>query len=258
MIVGILHPGEMGASCGAQLRGAGYDVIWASDGRGTGTIRRAEKAGLRDVGEVAALVAESDAIMSVCPPDAAVDVARLAIGFTGIYVDANAVAPNTTRQVAALLAPGGATVVDGGIVGAPPDAPGTSRLFLSGPSAQAVADWWAGTNLEAIVVGDSIGAASAVKAAYAAWTKTTFALILAVRAVAAAEGVEDALLAEWARSQPSLDARSARALDNAQNKGWRWAGEMDEIGDLFAAVGQPDGFLRAAAAVYRGYPRPAD
>jgi 3-hydroxyisobutyrate dehydrogenase-like beta-hydroxyacid dehydrogenase len=258
MIVGLLHPGEMGASCGVQLRSAGHEVIWVGTGRSRATARRAVEAGLRDVGSLGAMMAEADAILSICPPVRALDVARQAVGFTGIYVDANAVAPETTRKVAAVLAIGGATVVDGGIVGGPPEQPGTTRLYLSGPSAPRVAAWWEGTNLEASVVGGVVGAASAVKAAYASWTKASAALLLTVRAVAAAEGVEDALLAEWARSQPALEASSARALRSAEAKGWRWDGEMEEIGDLFAAVAQPDGFLRAAAEVYRRYPRPLE
>lgn len=258
MIVGLLHPGEMGASCGALLRKAGHDVIWASEGRGPGTQRRALDAGLRDVRTVGEMAGEAEAILSVCPPAAALDVASQAAGFAGLYVDANAIAPATVRQVAERLAAGGAVVVDGGIIGPPPDQPGRTRLYLSGPRAAQAAAWWEGTNVEAAVVGDALGAASALKAAYATWTKASSAMLLAIRAVAAAEGIDDALLAEWARSQPGLDARSAQALRSAETKGWRWVGEMEEIGDLFAASGQPAGFLRAAAEVYRGYPRPPE
>ena len=56
MIVGVLHPGEMGASCAAQLRSTGVEVIWAGDGRSPATVRRAEAADLRDVGSIAAVV----------------------------------------------------------------------------------------------------------------------------------------------------------------------------------------------------------
>ena len=33
MIVGLLHPGEMGAAIGDALRERGHDVLWASEGR---------------------------------------------------------------------------------------------------------------------------------------------------------------------------------------------------------------------------------
>lgn len=256
MIIGLLHPGEMGAACAALLRRNGHDVVWAGEGRSPATAGRAGAAGLRDVGTVAAMVAEAEAIVSVCPPAAALDVARQAAGFGGLYVDANAVAPGTVRGVGAVLAAGGASVVDGGIIGGPPERPGTTRLYLSGPDAGQVAAWWEGTALETHVLNDTVGAASALKAVYASWTKGSAALLLAIRAVAATEGVDEALLAEWARSQPGREAAAAAAARNARDRGWRWAGEMEEIGDLFAAAGQPEGFLRAAAEIYRRYPRP--
>ena len=88
--------------------------------------------------------------------------------------------------------------------------------------------------------------ASAVKMVFAAWTKGTAALLLAIRETAAHYGVED----EW-RAAAQLAERLARAEGSAREKGWRWAGEMDEIADTFAAAGQPEGFHRAAAEVYR-------
>jgi 3-hydroxyisobutyrate dehydrogenase-like beta-hydroxyacid dehydrogenase len=145
----------------------------------------------------------------------------------------------------------GGRFVDGGIVGPPPERAGTTRLFLSGPEAEAVAAAFDGTVVEAPVLGRDPGRASALKMAYAAWTKGTAALLLAIRATARAEGVEDALLAEWARSQPDATARSEAAADAAARKGWRWIAEMEEIAATFAAAGQPDGFHRAAAEVYR-------
>ena len=145
----------------------------------------------------------------------------------------------------------GGRFVDGGIVGPPPEREGTTRLFLSGPEAETVAAAFAGSVVEAVVLGPEPGRASALKMAYAAWTKGTAAMLLAIRATARANGVEDALLAEWARSQPDAPGRSEDAAGAAAAKGWRWIAEMEEIAATFAAAGQPDGFHRAAADVYR-------
>jgi hypothetical protein len=103
-----------------------------------------------------------------------------------------------------------------------------------------------------------VGAASAVKLAYAAWTKGTAALVLAARGLARAEGVEDVLLTEWALSQPGLDERSARAARAAAAKGWRWIAEMEEIAAAMAAAGLPEGFHQAAAEIYRRSPDDRD
>ena len=74
-----------------------------------------------------------------------------------------------------------------------------------------------------------VGTASALKMAYAAWTKGSSALLIAVRALAIREGVDDALRAEWERSQPGLGARSESAVAGNARKAWRFVGEMEEI-----------------------------
>ena len=258
MKVGVLHPGEMGAAVGQCLTAAGYQVLWVPQGRSPASAARAGRAGLIAAsGELAGLVREADVIVSVCPPHAALGVARQVAGFGGVYVDANAVSPATAREIARIVEAGGASYVDGGIIGTPPVAPGFIRFYLSGPRAGEVQRMFAGGEVDARVIGgnaapgDAWFAASAVKMAYASWTKGSAALLLAARALARAEGVEEALLAEWGTSQPGLAERSDRAAGSAAAKGWRWVAEMDEIAAAMAAAGLPDGFHRAAAEVYR-------
>lgn len=253
-VIGVLHPGEMGAAVGGCLTQRGLTVLWASAGRSPATAERAEAAGMRDVGTASEMSGRADVILSVCPPHAALEVARSVGGFRGIYVDANAVSPATSREVAQVVEKGGAAYVDGGIIGAPPRSPGDSRLYLSGPRASEISDLFAGTPLDAQVIGKEIGQASAVKMAYAAWTKGSAALLLAIRALARAENVEQALLAEWRQSQPALTARPHAAARSAMEKGWRWGAEMEEIAATMSAVGLPPGFHQAAAAIYTRVP----
>src|SRR5512144_195597 len=250
--IGILHPGDMGSVVGACAVAAGARVLWASEGRSAGSRERAAAAGLEDARTVAAVVAASDVIVSVCPPHAAIEVARDVAGrrFAGLFVDANAVAPGTAREIGAIVAAGGATFVDGGLIGPPPRNAGSTRLYLSGREAKRAAALFESSALEAIAIGDGPGAASALKVTYAAYTKGSSALLMAIRALAASEGVDDALLAEWRRSQPDLPKRSeAAARDNAR-KAWRFVGEMEEIAAAFAAAGLPGGFHEAAAEIY--------
>jgi len=257
-VIGVLHPGEMGAAVGGCLSRRGLTVLWASARRGPATAARAEAAGLRDVGTASEMSGGANVILSVCPPHAALEVARSVAGFRGIYVDANAVSPATAREVAQVVEKGGAEYVDGGIIGAPPRSPGDSRLYLSGPQAGRIAELFGDTALDAQVIGEEIGQASAVKMAYAAWTKGTAALLLAIRTLARAENVEQALLAEWQKSQPALTARPHAAARSAMQKGWRWVAEMEEIAATMAAVGLPPGFHEAAAAIYTRVPRTPD
>jgi 3-hydroxyisobutyrate dehydrogenase-like beta-hydroxyacid dehydrogenase len=246
-VVGVLHPGEMGAAVAGALSGRGETVLWASAGRSAATSERARAAGLEDAGGVEDVCHRSEVLLSICPPHAALDVAREARGFTGVYVDANAIAPDTARAVAAIQP----CFVDGGIVGPPPNRPGTTRLYLSGGEAEQVATLFAGTNVETRVLSGEPGAASALKAAYAGWTKGSGALLLTMRALAQAEGVEHALLEEWRLSLPQLEERHAAALRSADRKGWRWVGEMREIAHSMAAHDLPTGFHEAAAEVFR-------
>jgi 3-hydroxyisobutyrate dehydrogenase-like beta-hydroxyacid dehydrogenase len=248
--IGLLHPGEMGAGIGASLVRAGHRVSWASSGRGTSSARRAAAAGLVDVHSVEALAQSCDLIISVCPPSAALDVARQVAGFGGTYLDANAIAPGTARDVAAVVEQGGGSYVDGGIIGGPPSPASSPRLYLSGPSAAPVCDLFDDTPVEAVVISEEPTAASALKMCFAAWTKGTTALLLDVRALAVAAGVEDPLLTEWEHSLPDLAGRSLLSAQQAATKGWRWVGEMEQIAVTFRAAGLPDGFHRAAAEIY--------
>ncbi len=268
-IIGLLHPGEMGAAVGQCLTAQGHTVLWASQGRSPATAERAAAAGLTDVGTVAELSGRAGIIFSVCPPHAALEVARSVAGFSGLFVDANAIAPEAARSVAAVLSAAGTGAAgtrgprfaDGGIIGPPPQ-PGAdpaaghgTRLYLAGEPAAEVAALFAGTPVGAQVVDGGIGAASAVKTAYAAWTKGSAALLLAARSLAHAERVEGTLLEEWALSQPELAGRLQQAARSAAAKGWRWEGEMTEIAAAMAAAGLPDGFHLAAAQIFRRSPR---
>jgi 3-hydroxyisobutyrate dehydrogenase-like beta-hydroxyacid dehydrogenase len=250
-VIGLLHPGEMGAAVGRCLTAGGCQVVWASQGRGRQTADRARTAGLADAGSVADVVRRADVILSVCPPHAALEVARTVRGFTGLYVDANAIAPHTAAEVAAVVSDGGARYVDGGIIGPPPEAPGTTRLYLSGNHAPSVASLFAGTALEARLVTSGPFAASSLKMAYAAWTKGSAALLLVARQLAETSGVGDELAAEWALSQPGLAARHRAAAESAKTKGWRWIAEMQEIAATMDSAGLPGGFHLASAEVFR-------
>lgn len=248
MQIGVLHPGEMGISVAMALKQAGHEPCWVRSGRSAATQARAGE--LKAYDELAPLLTGSDAVVSVCPPHAALAQAQAvkALDFAGIYVDANAVAPSTAAEIAALI---GDAYVDGGIVGPPAHKPGTTRLYLSGAHAAAVADWFAGSALEAIAIDDSTTSASALKMAYAAYTKGSSALLLAVNALAVANGVRDVLCQEWARSQPGLEARSEGTAKGTSRKAWRFVGEMEEIAQTFASAGLPGDFHLGAAEVYR-------
>jgi 3-hydroxyisobutyrate dehydrogenase-like beta-hydroxyacid dehydrogenase len=251
-MLGLLHPGEMGASVGAAAR-CRTEVLWASRGRSEATRRRALECGLVDAGDLHSILAQSGVVMAVCPPHAALELAGQVAdaGFRGLYVDANAVSPETATAIARTVEDAGARFVDAAIIGPPAHRAGTTRLFLAGDEAASVARIFEGSPLDAIALAAQPPAASALKMAYAAYTKGTTALLLAIRALARRHGVEGALLEEWHTSQPELPQRSELGARRAAPKAWRFVAEMDEIAATFADAGLPDGFHRAASELYR-------
>jgi 3-hydroxyisobutyrate dehydrogenase-like beta-hydroxyacid dehydrogenase len=253
MTVGLLHPGQMGSSIGAAAGADGKTVLWASEGRSAASRERAGKAGLEDAASIAALVERSSAILSVCPPAAAKDVAAevAALSFGGTYVDANAVSPVTSREIGAIVEAAGAAYVDGGIIGGPAWNKGTTRLYLCGAGARAAAEIFAGSPLGVVVLDGAAGAASALKMAYAAWTKGSQGLLAGVLALAESQGVAEALQQEWALSQPQLARSAADRTRRVTAKAWRFVGEMLEIADTFESAGLPRHFHEGAAEVYR-------
>jgi 3-hydroxyisobutyrate dehydrogenase-like beta-hydroxyacid dehydrogenase len=245
----------MGATIGAAAATGGARVLWASKDRGSATRRRAEGAKLIDAGDLSAAVRQSQVVLAVCPPHAAVEVARAVAAekFTGIYVDANAVSRATAEEIGGVVSAAGASFVDGGIIGSPVKQAGTTRLYLSGARAPEIAALFAGSMLDARAIGPEPGAASALKVAYAAWTKCTDALVLAIRGYATHEGVDEALLQEWSISQPALAKKCDRAAAVAVPKAWRYVGEMQEIAEAFESAGLPAGFHLAAAEICKRF-----
>jgi Domain of unknown function (DUF1932) len=255
-VIGILHPGAMGAAVGNALKPAAGAVIWAAAGRSLTTSKRAETADLVGVPDVAELTRRADVIVSVCPPDAAravaAEVAAVVAADPGragpLYVDANAVSPATVSGIVDLL--GAERVVDGAIIGPPAWEPGRTVLWLAGTAAPAVAALFAGSPFAARVLAGPVGVASALKACFALQSKALPTLWLQLDAAARAYGVADEIREELHRTGVDLDARLAGIGPQAAGKAWRWVGEMQEAGDAFAAVGLPDGFSRAAAQTY--------
>jgi len=253
-VIGVLHPGAMGASIGSALKSVAGVVIWAAAVRGDAAFKRAELADLVGVPDLAALARRADVIISICPPHAARDVAeQVAAAVEGrpdrpIYVDANAVAPATVVGIGELL--GTDNVVDGAVIGPPAWERGESVLWLAGTAAATVAALFDGTPFEARVLAGGLGAASGLKACFAMQSKAMPAVWLAIAAAAREYGVEAELADELARGGVDFPAVVTQVQARAGAKAWRWAGEMDEAGDALAAVGLPDGFSRAAAQMY--------
>jgi 3-hydroxyisobutyrate dehydrogenase-like beta-hydroxyacid dehydrogenase len=244
-VIGLLHPGQMGAAIGAQLVGAGHTVLWCRSGRSASTARRAEAAGLRGVDTLAGLLDACEVVLSICPPASASDVARRCAGFGGVYVEANAISPQRMVEIAGLFG----SVVDGSIIGPPPHADRSARVYLSGVEAARVRELFVGTQAKPVVLSERIGDASALKMAFGSYNKASHALAAVSHALADEYGVGAALLAEADEEAGGALAKIHR-LPSVAARAWRWGPEMLEAAESFEAVGLPPELVTGAAAVF--------
>jgi putative dehydrogenase len=253
-IVAVIAPGAMGSAVAARLVAHGAEVRTSLADRSAASASRARAAGMRASDEDG--IAAAEFILSIIPPGEAAGLAerlRPALARAKrkpIYVDCNAINPETVGRVAAILAPSGCGFVDGGIIGPPPRAGGTgTRIYLSGPDAPRVASL-SEYGLEMPVLPGPVGAASALKMSYAGITKGFTALGAAMMLAATRAGTAADLKRELAWSQPQLLAWLTRQTPNMYGKAYRWVAEMEEIAGFVAEDQATRALFEAAACFY--------
>ncbi len=262
LTVSVIAPGMMGSAVGKRLRQGGAQVLTSLAGRSRSSIARAARAGMLDATD--AEIAEADIILSIVPPGEAVALAeRLAPAMRSrtqkpIYVDCNAVSPNTVSRIHGIVTKSGARFVDGGIIGPPPEPDSrNTRLYLSGPDASAVAVLEA-YGLSTPIQPGPVGAASAMKMSYAGITKGFTALGAAMMLAATRAGTADALIAEMWASQPALLEWLTSQMPKMPSKAYRWVAEMEEIAAFVDQDPAGAAFYQAAARFYARIARDLD
>jgi 3-hydroxyisobutyrate dehydrogenase-like beta-hydroxyacid dehydrogenase len=260
--VAVLGSGDMGSAVGAALARAGFRVVTDLSRRSAHSRALAARAGVVDVGSLEAVVQQAELVLSIVPPAAAVECAEevaaamRAADAAPVFADCNAVAPATVRRIARLFDSTGnwpgTALVDAGIVGRAPGPGGDrTRFYVSGARRRALLDLGvAVAEIELIDLGEEVGAASALKMAYAALNKGTDALHTAVLLAGARLGVLPALLAELESSQAQALARMKARVPFLASTAARFTGEMAEIASTFAAAGVTPDFHRGAEWVY--------
>jgi 3-hydroxyisobutyrate dehydrogenase-like beta-hydroxyacid dehydrogenase len=251
--ISIIAAGEMGAGIGRRLSERGARVLTSLKGRSASSTLRAERAGMKAVDSDDDLVAQADFLFSIVPPGDAVGLAeRLKASLARaakkpIYVDLNAVSPETVKRIAEVVSASGARIVDGGIIGGPPTGSYSPTIYVSGDAAPEV-ERISAYGLATKVIAGPVGAASALKMSYAGITKGLTAIGAAMMLGAIREGCSDALRQELADSQPQTLAWLARQVPRMYPKAYRWVAEMQEIG---AFLGDDP----SAPAIYEGMAR---
>jgi L-threonate 2-dehydrogenase len=255
IVTAIMAQGTMGAGVGKRLQESGAEVRTLLGGRSAESAARARDAGMRPMADENALLDGADFFLSILPPDQAENLAaRLAPALAAlarkpVYVDCNAISPQTAGRVAAIVEPTGAKFVDGGIIGGPPRPGYSPAIYASGPAAGETAvlrDW----GIDWRVIDGPIGAASGLKMSYAGITKGTTAIAAAMLLGAARFGCGEALIAELSKSQPEMLGRMRGNIPRMYDKAYRWVGEMEEISDFLGASKPSSDMYAAIARLY--------
>ena len=253
--IGILSPGEMGQVMGKVLKENGLRVVAALADRSARTRGLAADAGIEDVGGMADLMRESDMVLSVLVPSAAVETARAAAkameatGARPIYVDCNAISPDSTRQAGEVITAAGARFVDASIIGPPPRKRELTRFYASGTDAGEFARL-SEYGLDVRVLGDEIGQASGIKMCYAGLTKGLAGLAAHLLIVAERQGLSEPLRAEFETSQKVLLDYLSRSMLTMPPKAHRWIGEMHEIAATYEQYGMTPKIFEGEADVF--------
>ncbi len=252
----VLMPGDMGHAVGRTLREHGHRVLTCLTGRSARTRALAGAAGLEDAGDLEALVAKADMILSILPPSRALplaeDVAK-AMGEAGkapAYVDCNAISPMLTREVGAVIESAGAPYIDAGIIGLAPGKGTPPRFYVSGADT-APMEALDGKGIEVLSLEGGTGAASGLKMCYAGLTKGQWTLYTAVLLAAERLGLSDALKSEFEFSQQAALKDMQQRVPRLPADSQRWIGEMEEIAATFEDAGVPSGFHQGAAEIFK-------
>lgn len=252
----VIAMGEMGAAIAKRLVSRGARVLTFLDGRSPASVERAAAAGVVDSTRED-IVVEAEIILSIIPPASAPDLSQAFLPLLKeatsppLFLDCNAIAPTTAREMDVPFLNAGLSFGDASIIGAPPGENGAGpRLYMSGPVAEA-AETLKSFGIDTRLLSDTIGDASAIKMSYAGITKGFQALASAMAIGAGRNGIMEPLIDELNFSQDALFGWLARRLPDMPDKAYRWDGEMREIARFLSPEKGSAEMLEGAANLFK-------
>jgi 3-hydroxyisobutyrate dehydrogenase-like beta-hydroxyacid dehydrogenase len=255
----VLYPGEMGAALGAALAAQGCEVFtWVGERRER-TRDAAADSGFTRLPSFEQAVAIADVVLSLVPPGEALAVAQRFAAFADgrpevapLYLDANSVAPNAAREIAACVEAAGAECVDGVLVGGAARIGKETVLMLSGSRADELERAWRGA-LEIRALEGGVGAASSLKMAFSAFNKGLVALFLEAVSAAGQVGQADQLLHLFTDFYPGTVGTLERLLPSYPRHAARRVQEMREVESWLEEVGQSPVMARGTRVTFEKF-----
>lgn len=254
--VAILSPGDMGHAVGRALFEHGFEILTHLEGRSERTCALAQDAGFRISATLNELINEADLLLSILVPASAETVAKeiarslQETGETTLIADCNAISPMRSERIGRIIESAGGRYIDASIIGHPPGRDVPPRFYVSGQYADAMVEL-DGKGVAVKALGGDVGRASGIKMCYAALTKGTSTLQVALLTVAESLGLGSELHEELAYSQKAALRSMESGIPRLPPNAHRWIGEMEEIATTFAAQGVTPNFHLGAAAIYR-------
>lgn len=260
--IAILYPGGLGAALGRAILQAGGTAITCLYGRSEATRSRAAAANFVVVPSLEEVARSSDLVISLVPPDSAVETARYFASCADpgryrsgsttrpTFMDGNSVSPQTKQRITEILSRVGIRCLDGAFFGPANRIGRDNVLALSGPGVNQIAPFLQEL-VEVRVIGERIGQASALKMALAIMTKALPALFLEMVCASASHGQLDTTLELMRQFYPGIMTFLERTLPTYPACVARRVQELEEVANWLHELGQCGNMTQNAVAVLK-------
>jgi 3-hydroxyisobutyrate dehydrogenase-like beta-hydroxyacid dehydrogenase len=245
--IGLIGYGEVGKIFASGLKPkvsevAAWDLKFADRASAQAETAHARQHGIRACASVQELCAASDLVISAVTASNTLAVAQEAAPFLragAVFLDLNSASPGTKQQAAAVVDGRGAHYVEAGVMTSVPPHGVEVPMLLGGARAAELAALLVSWGLDARVVSDKLGVASAIKMCRSVMIKGLEALVIESYATARAYGVEDHVLPTLQETFPGIDwsQQGAYFFSRVVQHGQRRAEEMREAANTVREAG---------------------
>lgn len=245
--IGLIGYGEVGKIFSAGLKPqvphtSAWDLKFESPALGADQLAHAAQAGVEACASLAQLCTSADLIISAVTASSTLAVAQAAalhIRPGTIFLDLNSASPGTKQLAAQHIDAAGAHYVEAGVMTSVPPYGIRVPMLLGGAHAARLAAQLKAWGMDAKVVSDQLGVASAIKMCRSVMIKGLEALVIESYTTARAYGVEDHVLPTLAETFPSIDweQQGAYFFSRVVQHGQRRAEEMREAANTVREAG---------------------
>ncbi len=245
--MGMIGYGEVGKTFCAGLRSqvaavCAWDLNFIDAKVGEAQRAHARAADVVSCDSMAQLCADADLLISAVTASNTLAVAEQAASHLRpgtVFLDLNSASPGTKQQAAARIDAAGGRYVEAGVMTSVPPYGIRVPMLLGGPAAADLAPMLTAWGMNATVVSDRIGVASAIKMCRSVMIKGLEALVIESYTTARAYGVEDHMVPTLQETFPSIDWPQVGAyfFSRVVQHGQRRAEEMRESANTVREAG---------------------